>query len=89
MQLTPVLTTIAALGAVLGLIWIAARLLKISGLAPMTAQPGRLAIEAILSLDSKRRLLLVRCDHQSLLILTNPSNDTIVGWLPGNRNDVS
>ena len=72
-----------ALGAVLGLIALAARLVRLSGFAPRVT-PGRsLAVQEVLALDSRRRLHLVRCGHRRVLLLTGGTADVVVGWLPG------
>lgn len=84
-DLTPLLTGAAALVAVLALIWIAGRLARASGLGiPRRAgRPGNriLAVEEMLALDQRRRLLLVRCAGGRVLLLTG-GTDLVVGWLP-------
>ncbi len=80
MTLFAILSAIAALAAVLLFIvlggWLlrSARLLR-PGLA------GRLRIEHSLTIDPRRRLLLVSCDGRELLLLTG-TQDQVVGWLP-------
>jgi flagellar protein FliO/FliZ len=70
-----------ALGAVLLLAWLGARALRASPLA--AARPGRrLQLQEALALDSRRRLLLVRCDGHDLLLLTGGTEDRVVRWLP-------
>lgn len=88
-QLSTLLTTGAALGAVLALIWLIARLMQASGLIARATGQGRLAAESNLTLDSKRRLIIVRCDEKFLLILTGPVRDTVVGWLPAKNGPTS
>lgn len=46
------------------------------------AAPARLAIVESCVIDSKRRLLLVRCDEQRVLLMTGGSTDLIVSMLP-------
>jgi hypothetical protein len=44
--------------------------------------PSRLAIEQTCVVDGKRRLLLIRCDEQRVLLLTGGSADLVVSLLP-------
>jgi flagellar protein FliO/FliZ len=47
-------------------------------------QPAaRLAVEQACMLDSKRRLWLVRCDEQRVLLLTGGPSDLVVSVLAG------
>ena len=39
-------------------------------------------VEESVALDTRRRLVLVRCDEKSLLLLTGGAQDQVVGWLP-------
>lgn len=82
----PVLAAIAALAAVLGLIWLAGRLARAGGFGmrhagPKGARPRVLAIEETLALDPRRRLVLVRCESGRVLLLTG-GTDLVLGWLP-------
>jgi flagellar protein FliO/FliZ len=47
---------------------------------PLTA-PSRLAVEQSCALDGKRRLLLIRCDEQRVLLLTGGPADLVVSVL--------
>ncbi len=75
------LTAVGALGLVLGLVWLFARVVRAAGLA---RQPGtrRLQLREALALDRTRRLQLVTCDGRDLLVLTGGGADVVVGWLP-------
>lgn len=42
---------------------------------------GRLRVMDSLSLDTRRKLVLISCDGRALLLLTGPQ-DQVVGWLP-------
>ena len=42
----------------------------------------RLGIAEVLALDTRRRLVLVRCDGREVLLLTGGSQDAVLGWLP-------
>jgi len=79
------------LAATLGAILLLARLLQslraghgLRGLtrsqAPLAAR--RIGIEETCPVDPKRRLLLVRCDGQRILILTGGPTDLVVATLP-------
>jgi flagellar protein FliO/FliZ len=78
--LTATLTAAAALVAVLGMLVLAARAARAAGLGVRAGK--RLAVEEALSLDGRRRLLLLRCDGRELLVLTGGAQDQVVAWLP-------
>lgn len=75
------MTALLALCAVLALLLVAAKLARRFGLAGAVARPGaaasgrRLQLVESLALDPRRRLLLVRCDGEELLLLTGGPND--------------
>ena len=73
------LKALVALGAVVLLAAVALR-------ATMGAtKPGgrrRLAVQEVLPLDPKRRLVLVRCDGRDLLLLMGGAGEVPIGWLP-------
>lgn len=72
----------AALGAVLGLILIAAWALKrfgLSGLASVkVAGPARLAIVEVRPLDARRQLVLLRRDDREHLVILSATGETLV-----------
>ena len=86
MPLDPSLSikALAALGAVVLLAFAALRALRAA--APGAAIPGgrrrRLAVQEVLPLDPKRRLVLVRCDGRELLLLTGGAGEVSLGWVP-------
>jgi flagellar biosynthetic protein FliP len=80
------LTGAVALAAVLGLAWLASRLVRLGGLAPRAAGGRVLVVRDTLALDSRRRLHLVRCDGRDVLLLTGGPQDVVVGWLQGDKN---
>jgi len=76
---TALFTAAAALAGVLVALLLLLRGLRAAGLA---RGAGRLAIEESLALDTRRRLLLVRCDEREALLLTGGGQDQFLGWLP-------
>jgi flagellar protein FliO/FliZ len=76
-----ILTAIAALTAVLALIWLAGRLARFGGMAQRPATGRLLAVEDVLALDTRHRLYLVKCEHRRVLLLVGGAQDTVVGWL--------
>jgi flagellar protein FliO/FliZ len=76
------LKALAALCAVVLLAFAALRALRA---ALGAAKPGggrRLAVQEVLPLDPKRRLVLVRCDGRDLLLVTGGAGEVSLGWLP-------
>ena len=78
---TSILTAVAALLAVLALIWLAGRMARFGGMARRPAGGGALAVQDVLALDARRRLHLIRCDERRVLLLTGGAQDVVVGWL--------
>lgn len=82
----PWLQAAGALAAVLLLLTLGARGLRSRGIA---TRPGRrMAVQEVLALDARRRLLLLRCDGREVLLLTGGNQDTLIGWLPA-RDDAA
>ena len=82
MTLTPIFSTIASLAAVLVLILVIGRVLRTT--RTMRLRGGatqRLRVLESLSIDPKRRVVLLECDGRSVLLLTGVQ-DQVVGWLP-------
>jgi flagellar protein FliO/FliZ len=73
---------LTAVGALLGVL--AALVLLLRGLKAMQSPRGdrRLAVEEAIALDSRRRLVLARCDGRALLLLTGGAQDQVIGWVP-------
>jgi flagellar protein FliO/FliZ len=79
-----ILSAVAALLAVLALIWLAGRMARFGGMARRPASGGLLVVQDVLVLDARRRLYLIRCDERRVLLLTGGTQDVVVGWLePG------
>lgn len=72
------LNIIAALAAVLGLIWLIQQAVRL-GWLPLPRQAmtrgNRIRIVEVHALDSRRRLHLVACDGREYLLLTGGPND--------------
>lgn len=51
------------------------------------AAPSRLFVEQACMVDAKRRLLLVRCDGQRVLLLTGGPADLVISTPPDLRTD--
>jgi flagellar protein FliO/FliZ len=76
-QIHDVLFTIGMLAGVLGLIWLVQRGVRKSGFArPCPA--GRLRLVQSLTLDSRRRVILLDCDGRTLMLLTGGPNDLLL-----------
>lgn len=76
------LLALLALLGVVGLILLARRAaLLMPSLARLPGAAGPLRLEQTLTLDTRRRLLLVRCGARKVLLLTGGGQDLVVGWL--------
>lgn len=76
-----ILSAVAALLAVLALIWLAGRMARFGGLARRPATGGLLVVQDVLVLDARRRLHLIKCEERRVLLLTGGAQDVVVGWL--------
>jgi flagellar protein FliO/FliZ len=76
-----VLTAVAALAAVLGLIMLVGWMVRRGGWVPRPTAGRVLAAQETIALDARRRLHLVRCGDRHALLLTGGSQDVVVGWL--------
>jgi flagellar protein FliO/FliZ len=74
------------LAAVIAARPLAARLLARGGLAG--ARASRLSLVQVLPLDTRRRLLLLRCDGREFLVLAGTS-DTFLGWIDAGGGDAA
>ena len=78
-QIASALASLAlVLAAVVAAKPLAARLLARGGFSP--ARASRLGLVQALPLDTRRRLLLLRCDGREFLVLAGTS-DTFIGWI--------
>jgi flagellar protein FliO/FliZ len=62
-------------------------LVRRGALASLRPQPRRLRIEEVRQLDGKRRLVLVACDGQDLLLLTGGPSDLVIRCGPTDLSD--
>ena len=76
--LTDGLRGAAALAAVLGLLLLLAWSLRRAGVIRPPAGAGRLAVTGSLPLDSRNRLLLVRCDGREHLLALGPAGVRVI-----------
>jgi flagellar protein FliO/FliZ len=83
MVITPfsLLSAVAALIAVLVLIWLAGRVARFGGMARRPTTGRSLVVQDVIALDVRRRLHLVQCDGRRVLLLTGGGQDVVVGWL--------
>ena len=83
MSVHDILTTVAALAAVIVMILLIRYGSRFTGLVPRRVLPrGVLTLNASLSLDPRRRLSLIGCQGHQLLLLTGGPSDVFLGWLP-------
>ncbi len=83
MPIHDILTTIAALAAVIIMILLIRFGTRFLGVIPRRGLiSGAMSVEATFSLDPRRRLSLVKCQGHQLLLLTGGPNDVFLGWLP-------
>ncbi len=77
MQFHDVSIGFIALCGVLGLIWLIQRMVRAGGIGggPST---GRVRLVQSLALDPRRRVVLVECDGQSILVLTGGTTDLVL-----------
>lgn len=79
--LSGVLTALAALAAVVALALLLGRLARMAGLARRVSGRRRIVLRESLMLDNRRRLHLVACDGQEMLLLTGGSTDCVIAML--------
>ena len=77
---TNLLTAFVALGTVIGLVLLAGRVARTTGL--VRAQSGkRLAVRETIAIDRTRSIRIVVCDGRELLLLVGGGSDVLLGWL--------
>ena len=72
---------------VLGLIALAAFIARKSGLGSrnIRREDRRLSIVEAMTLDPKRRVLLIKCDYTEHLVLLGPNSETVLSGRPPER----
>lgn len=75
--LRSVMALVLVLGMILALLWLLRRF-GVPGMVPARSVTRRLAVVESLSLDGRRRLVLVRHDEREHLLLLGPSGDKVV-----------
>lgn len=78
---TSLITAFIALAAVVGLVVLAGRLARATGLA-RSKVGQRLALRDSMQIDRARSLRIVSCDGREVLLLIGGGSDVVVGWLP-------
>lgn len=77
-----ILKYVFAFGFVIGLLYLMAYIARYFGMGNLpTRKLGdkkRLAISEIMTVDAKRRLLIIRADEKEYLLLTGGTNDLII-----------
>ena len=72
------LALVFVLGLIGGAALLARRLFVGTRFLPKSGKASRLSVEEVLSLDARRRLLLIRRDRQEHLILLGASQDLLI-----------
>lgn len=75
------LAALAALGFVIGLIWLGGRALRLARTVTGSRAGQRLRVIDSLALGPRKRLLLIQCDGKEFLLLTGGTQDLMLGWL--------
>ncbi len=85
MPLEPSISLLNALAALCAVVLPAFAALRALRATMGAAKPGggrRLAVQEVLALDPKRRLVLVRCNGRELVLLTGGAGEVSLGWWP-------
>ena len=78
---TSLATAFISLAAVIGLVVLAGRMARATGLVK-SRQGQRLALRETLQIDRTRSLRIVSCDGREILLLIGGGSDVVLGWLP-------
>lgn len=81
---TSLITALIALAAVIGLVVLAGRLARATGLAKSKVGQ-RLALRETIQIDRARSLRIVSCDGREVLLLVGGGSDVVLGWLPSSE----
>jgi flagellar protein FliO/FliZ len=80
-SLIALLTSVAALGGIVGLILLIGRALRYTSLGKPRSSERLLIVKDTIALDARRRLHLIQHGDRSVLLLTGGASDIVVGWL--------
>jgi len=80
-SLTALLTSVAALGGIVGVILLIGRMLRFTSFARPAASGRSLVVKDTIALDGRRRLHLIQHGDRAVLLLTGGASDIVVGWL--------
>jgi flagellar protein FliO/FliZ len=75
------LTSVAVLGGIVGLILLIGRALRYTSLGKPRSSGRLLIVTDTIALDARRRLHLIQHGDRSVLLLTGGASDIVVGWL--------
>lgn len=78
---TSLATAFISLAVVIGLVVLAGRMARATGLVK-SRQGQRLALRETLQIDRSRSLRIVSCDGREVLLLIGGGSDVVLGWLP-------
>lgn len=78
---TSLITAFIALAAVIGLVVLAGRLARATGLAK-SKSGARLMLGESMQIDRGRSVRIVSCDGREVLLLIGGGSDVVLGWLP-------
>lgn len=80
---TTLLTAVAALAGIVGIILLIGRVLRHTSIAGPKSSARLLIVKDTIALDARRRLHLIQLGERSVLLLTGGGTDLVVGWLDG------
>ena len=81
---TSLATAFISLAVVIGLVVLAGRMARATGLVK-SRQGQRLAVRETLQFDRSRSLRIVSCDGREVLLLVGGGSDVVLGWLPSSE----
>lgn len=81
---TSLATAFISLAVVIGLVLLAGRMARATGLVK-SRQGQRLALRETLQIDRSRSLRIVSCDGREVLLLIGGGSDVVLGWLPASE----
>ncbi|HEY0181464.1 MAG TPA: hypothetical protein VGC09_01540 [Rhodopila sp.] len=76
-----IMLVIAVLVGVIALIGAAAKLLQFTGWRVQPRSGRTLILRESIALDARRRVHLVQCGRQQVVLLTGGGQDLVIGWM--------